>query len=42
MVDDAGTTTISMPFIYGTSGNAGKYSISMEDVGCAYIGGCTP
>jgi hypothetical protein len=35
-------TDISTPFLYGTAGNAGRYSIMMEDEGCAYSGGCTP
>jgi hypothetical protein len=33
---------ISTPFLYGTAGNAGRYSIMLEDEGCAYSGGCTP
>jgi len=33
---------ISTPLLYGTAGNAGRYSIMMEDEGCAYSGGCTP
>ena len=41
MLADDGTS-ISTPFIYGTAGNAGRYSIMMEDEGCAYSGGCTP
>ena len=42
MLADDGATDISFPFLYGTGGNAGKYSIFMEDENCAYVGGCTP
>jgi hypothetical protein len=42
MLADDGVTDISFPFLYGTAGNAGKYSIFMEDENCAYSGGCTP
>jgi Peptidase A4 family len=42
MVADDGTTPISHPRYYGSSGNQGKYSIWMEDLNCTYIGGCTP
>lgn len=42
MVDDADDQTISIPLIYGTAGNAGRYSIMFEDENCAYVGGCTP
>ena len=39
---DDGTTPISHPRSYGTAGNEGKYAIWMEDLNCAYVGGCTP
>jgi Peptidase A4 family len=42
MVADDGSTLISYPVFYGTSGNQGKYSFWMADSGCAYSGGCTP
>jgi hypothetical protein len=42
MVDDNDTQDISIPLIYGTAGNAGRYSIMFEDENCAYVGGCTP
>jgi hypothetical protein len=42
MLADDGSTDISFPFLYGTAGNAGRYSIMMEDENCAYVGGCTP
>ena len=42
MLADDGVTDISTPFLYGTAGNAGRYSIMLEDEGCAYSGGCTP
>jgi hypothetical protein len=42
MKADDGTTPISHPRSYGTSGNEGKYAIWMEDLNCTYIGGCTP
>lgn len=42
MVADDGSTDISTPFMYGTAGNQGRYSIFMEDENCAYSGGCTP
>ncbi len=42
MLADDGVTDISFPFLYGSSGNAGRYSIMMEDENCAYSGGCTP
>ncbi|MGA2355932.1 MAG: G1 family glutamic endopeptidase [Terriglobales bacterium] len=42
MVDDGDTQDISLPLIYGTAGNAGRYSIMFEDENCAYVGGCTP
>jgi len=41
MTGDDGSD-ISTPLIYGSSGNAGRYSIMFEDEGCAYSGGCTP
>jgi len=41
MTADDGSA-ISTPLIYGTSGNAGRYSIMLEDEGCAYSGGCVP
>jgi len=41
MLGDDGSS-ISTPLIYGTSGNAGRYSIMLEDEGCAYSGGCVP
>jgi len=41
MLDDEGSA-ISTPLIYGTAGNAGHYSIMLEDEGCALSGGCTP
>jgi len=41
MLDDEGSA-ISTPVIYGTAGNAGHYSIMLEDEGCALSGGCTP
>lgn len=40
MYADNGSTPISFPFMYGTSGNQGKYSIFIEDENCAYRGGC--
>ncbi|MGA2648557.1 MAG: hypothetical protein ABSF15_28070, partial [Candidatus Sulfotelmatobacter sp.] len=40
MYADNGATPISFPFMYGTSGNQGKYSIFIEDENCAYKGGC--
>jgi hypothetical protein len=40
MFADDGSTPISFPFMYGTSGNQGKYSIFIEDENCAYRGGC--
>jgi hypothetical protein len=40
MFADDGSTPISFPFMYGTSGNQGKYSIFIEDENCAYKGGC--
>jgi len=42
MVNDQDSENISFPLIYGSSGNAGRYSIMMEDENCAYSGGCTP
>lgn len=42
MLADDGVTDISLPLIYGSSGNAGRYSIMLEDENCAYTGGCTP
>ena len=42
MLADDGATDISTPLIYGTAGNAGRYSIMLEDENCAYSGGCTP
>jgi len=42
MYDDSGSQAISYPFMYGTSGNQGRYSIFMSDENCAYSGGCTP
>jgi len=42
MVDDADDQNISIPLIYGTAGNAGRYSIMFENENCAYVGGCTP
>ena len=42
MCDDACDQDISTPFMYGTSGNQGRYSIFMEDENCAFSGGCTP
>jgi hypothetical protein len=42
MYADDGVTPISAPFLYGTAGNAGRYSVMMEDENCAYSGGCTP
>jgi len=42
MVDDGDTQPISTPFLYGTAGGAGRYSIMFEDEDCAYVGGCTP
>lgn len=41
MLADDGSN-ISIPFLYGTAGGAGRYSIMMEDEGCAYTGGCVP
>jgi peptidase A4-like protein len=41
MLADDGSA-ISTPLFYGTAGNQGRYSIWMEDEGCAYSGGCTP
>ncbi len=42
MYADDGETPISYPFMYGTAGNQGRYSIFMSDENCAYSGGCTP
>jgi len=42
MCDDACDQDISYPFMYGTAGNQGRYSIYMSDENCAYSGGCTP
>jgi hypothetical protein len=42
MLADDGVTDISIPFLYGTAGGAGRYSIMLEDENCAYSGGCTP
>jgi Peptidase A4 family len=42
MVADDGSTGISVPAIYGSTGNAGRYSITLEDENCAASGGCTP
>jgi hypothetical protein len=42
MLADDGVTDISTPLIYGSTGNAGRYSIMLEDENCAYSGGCTP
>lgn len=42
MYADDGATPISYPFMYGTAGNQGRYSIFMSDENCAYSGGCTP
>ena len=33
---------ISFPASYGTGGNQGKFSIVIEDEGCAFSGGCAP
>lgn len=41
MLDDEGAD-ISYPWLYGTAGNAGRYSVTMADEGCAYSGGCVP
>ena len=40
MLADDGKTPISYVWIYGTSGNAGKYSFTTSDENCAYSGGC--
>jgi len=40
MLADDGKTPISFPFMYGTAGNQGKYSIFIGDENCAYNGGC--
>ena len=42
MYADDGTTPISFPFLYGTAGNAGRYTITMENEDCSFEGGCTP
>jgi hypothetical protein len=42
MYADDGSTPIGAPIFYGTAGSAGKYSITLENEDCAYIGGCTP
>lgn len=41
MLADDGKTPISYVWVYGTSGNAGKYSFTTADENCAYSGGCT-
>jgi Peptidase A4 family len=38
---DADYQDISFPFLYGSAGNSGKFSITMEVEGCAYSGGCS-
>jgi peptidase A4-like protein len=40
MLADDGKTPISYVWVYGTSGNAGKYSFTTADENCAYSGGC--
>jgi hypothetical protein len=40
MLADDGETPISYVWVYGTSGNAGKYSFTTADENCAYSGGC--
>lgn len=42
MCDDKCDQDISTPFMYGTAGNQGRYSIFMEDENCAYSGACKP
>lgn len=41
MLADDGSTDISFPISYGSSGSA-EYSFVMENENCSYDGGCTP
>jgi hypothetical protein len=40
MLADDDKTPISYTWIYGTAGNAGKFSFTTSDENCAYKGGC--
>ena len=42
MLDDDATELISWVPLQGTAGSAGKYSLTLQSTGCAYVGGCTP